>query len=147
MVVMLLVYWPVMLLEKITELMCLAKKELNDTSFETKFLHWPRPINYVTLWELPWGVQLKLINVKLNKIGVCIFLNGPFQSLFIFIFRLFVVKNCWWLDSNPGSLDSEVTALVTLAQPLCNVLPFIIIFVKNVYGWIRIVKRRCQWAN
>ena len=44
--------------------------------------------------------------------------------LFIFVFSTnskdLLNNSCWWLDSKPGPLESEATALSTLPQPLTS---------------------------
>ena len=44
---------------------------------------------------------------------LCLFLS--FQQLTV---NFFIIKFCWWLDSNRGHLVLEATALPTKAQPL-----------------------------
>ena len=54
-----------------------------------------------------------------------VFLNGPIQASFLFIFAFSIqltvnvkYKFCQWLDSNRGLLEMEATALPTKPQPL-----------------------------
>ena len=73
-----------------------------------------------------WILTYTLIENAL--ISVTAFFNKwAIPGHFFFIFRLFykqltVNKSCQRLDSNPGSLVSEVTALPTAPQPLPNKL-------------------------
>ena len=63
------------------------------------------------------------------KMHLTIFLNEPFPasfSLFSSFLQTFnskrlLNKSYWWLDSNPGFLVSEATALSTVPQPLPNI--------------------------
>ena len=64
-------------------------------------------------WSKPWPI-------------IC-FLNGPFTAYFSLFSSFlqtvnneYVQKSCRWLDSNPGPLVSEATALSTLPQPLSH---------------------------
>ena len=75
--------------------------------------------------------------LEATKLIVCglsisvVFLRGAIPGLFFFIFvfsivqlvdKILLIKFCRCLDSNRGSLVSEVTALPTEPQPLTNLL-------------------------
>ena len=84
------------------------------------------------LYLYPSILQLKIpfSSHFLNGIFCSIFFNWAIPGLFFFIFVFSIqltvhicqFKFCQWLDSNPGPLESDMTALPTEPHPLPSFL-------------------------